>query len=119
MFYKFSNISGRIGAASQQAAFRPEGILPLTQTEAPPLIFGSPVKSAGEEAATPRGKPTIVRNKVPEMQQIMQRPGNMLYVKRGGLDAMLYRGTMGLTVLGVLYACFGLFQAMMPKKSQD
>ncbi|XP_035682702.1 cytochrome c oxidase subunit 7A-related protein, mitochondrial-like [Branchiostoma floridae] len=119
MFYKFNNISGRIGAASQQAAFRPEGILPLTQAEAPPLIFGSPVKPAGEEAVAPRGKPAMVRNKVPEMQQVMQRPGNLLFVKRGGLDAVLYRGTMGLVVVGVAYACFGLFQAMMPKKSED
>ncbi|KAI8479907.1 PREDICTED: cytochrome c oxidase subunit 7A-related protein, mitochondrial-like isoform X2 [Branchiostoma belcheri] len=119
MFYKFSQMTGRIGAASQQAAFRPEGVLPLTQTEAPPLIFGSPVKPAGEVAAAPQGKPAIVRNKVPEMQQIMQKPGNLLFVKRGGLDTVLYRGTMGLVVVGVVYACFGLFQAMMPKKSED
>ncbi|NP_001106275.1 cytochrome c oxidase subunit 7A2 L homeolog [Xenopus laevis] len=58
-----------------------------------------------------------LQNKVPEKQKIFQEDNGIpVYLKGGVGDALLYRLTMGLTVLGTGYVLYELFTAAMPKK---
>ncbi|XP_028858385.1 cytochrome c oxidase subunit 7A2b [Denticeps clupeoides] len=56
-------------------------------------------------------------NKVPEKQRIFQENNGVpVHLKGGAGDAILYRSTMALTVLGTGYALYELISAALPKK---
>ncbi|KAE8603174.1 hypothetical protein XENTR_v10014241 [Xenopus tropicalis] len=58
-----------------------------------------------------------LQNKVPEKQKIFQEDNGIpVYLKGGVGDALLYRLTMALTVLGTGYALYELVSAALPKK---
>ncbi|CAH2248927.1 cytochrome c oxidase subunit 7A2, mitochondrial [Pelobates cultripes] len=56
-------------------------------------------------------------NKIPDKQKLFQEDNGIPVHLKGGVgDALFYRGTMVLTVLGTGYALYELFIAAMPKK---
>ncbi|KAL4649017.1 cytochrome c oxidase subunit 7A2, mitochondrial [Arapaima gigas] len=56
-------------------------------------------------------------NKVPEKQRMFQEDNGIpVHLKGGSSDALLYRATMALTVLGAGYVVFELVSAAIPKK---
>ncbi|XP_056283551.1 cytochrome c oxidase subunit 7A2, mitochondrial-like [Pseudoliparis swirei] len=59
-----------------------------------------------------------VDNKVPQKQKLFQEDNGLpIHLKGGAVDAVLYRATMTLTVLGAAYAVYELLQAAFPKKA--
>ncbi|KAM4692801.1 cytochrome c oxidase subunit 7A2, mitochondrial [Discoglossus pictus] len=60
-----------------------------------------------------------LQNKVADKQKLFQEDNGIpVYLKGGTSDALLYRLTMALTVLGTGYALYELFTAAMPKKQK-
>ncbi|MFT7813206.1 cytochrome c oxidase subunit 7A2, mitochondrial-like [Arapaima gigas] len=59
----------------------------------------------------------LLENKVPVTQKTFQTSGLPVHLKGGSGDALLYRLTMGLTVLGSGYVLFELFRAALPKNN--
>ncbi|XP_048391755.1 cytochrome c oxidase subunit 7A2, mitochondrial [Stegostoma tigrinum] len=58
-----------------------------------------------------------VENKVPEKQKLFQADNGMpVHLKGGVMDALLYRLTMSLTVVGTVYVLYELFDIALPKK---
>ncbi|MEQ2229219.1 Cytochrome c oxidase subunit 7A2, mitochondrial [Ilyodon furcidens] len=58
-----------------------------------------------------------VDNKVPQKQKMFQEDNGMpVHLKGGSTDALLYRATMALTVLGVGYTLYELGKASFPRK---
>ncbi|XP_038160842.1 cytochrome c oxidase subunit 7A2, mitochondrial-like [Cyprinodon tularosa] len=58
-----------------------------------------------------------VDNKVPQKQKIFQEDNGMpIHLKGGSGDALLYRATMALTVLGVGFTLYELVKASFPQK---
>ncbi|XP_029281863.1 cytochrome c oxidase subunit 7A2b [Cottoperca gobio] len=58
-----------------------------------------------------------VENKVPQKQKHFQEDNGMpIHLKGGGSDTLLYRLTMGLTVMGAAYAVFELVKVALPQK---
>ncbi|XP_069462365.1 cytochrome c oxidase subunit 7A2, mitochondrial [Ambystoma mexicanum] len=58
-----------------------------------------------------------VQNKVAEKQKLFQEDNGMpVYLKGGIRDALLYRLTMTLSVVGTGYLLYSLLNAAMPKK---
>ncbi|KAL0967291.1 hypothetical protein UPYG_G00250370 [Umbra pygmaea] len=58
-----------------------------------------------------------VENKVPHKQKLFQEDNGIpVHLKGGARDAILYRATMVLTVLGAAYAVYELVCAAFPKK---
>ncbi|XP_064195950.1 cytochrome c oxidase subunit 7A2, mitochondrial-like [Anguilla rostrata] len=58
-----------------------------------------------------------VENKVPEKQKLFQEDNGMpIHLKGGTRDALLYRFTMVLTVLGAGYVVYELCDVAFPKK---
>ncbi|XP_039545926.1 cytochrome c oxidase subunit 7A2, mitochondrial [Pimephales promelas] len=56
-------------------------------------------------------------NKVPEKQKLFQAANGMpVHLKGGVSDAVLYRATMGLTVMGTACVIFQLVKAAVPQK---
>ncbi|XP_061563084.1 cytochrome c oxidase subunit 7A2, mitochondrial-like [Cololabis saira] len=59
-----------------------------------------------------------MENKVPEKQRLFQEDNGVpVHLKGGSGDALLYRTTMALTVLGVGYVFYELVKAAFPKKN--
>ncbi|KAM4522812.1 cytochrome c oxidase subunit 7A2b [Odontesthes bonariensis] len=59
-----------------------------------------------------------VENKVPKKQKAFQEDNGMpVHLKGGSADALLYRTTMALTVLGTGYVVYELVNAAFPKKA--
>ncbi|KAK2855858.1 hypothetical protein Q5P01_004593 [Channa striata] len=57
------------------------------------------------------------QNKVPEKQKLFQEDNGMpVHLKGGSADALLYRTTMALTVLGAGYVVYELVKASFPQK---
>ncbi|XP_062981869.1 cytochrome c oxidase subunit 7A2, mitochondrial [Elgaria multicarinata webbii] len=57
-------------------------------------------------------------NKVKEHQKLFQEDNGLpVYLKGGTKDALLYRLTMAITVVGTGYVLYELFMAAMPKKN--
>ncbi|GCB68677.1 hypothetical protein scyTo_0010437 [Scyliorhinus torazame] len=114
MFYKFNGITQRLSGGAGPAAYCPQGLKPLVSTETPPLIFATPIKSVSELEG---GVHFLGRNKVPDFQQIFQKPDGLpVHLKRGVPDRLLYRTTMALTIGGAIYCLVALFMAAQPKK---
>ncbi|KAM4712767.1 cytochrome c oxidase subunit 7A2b [Anableps anableps] len=58
-----------------------------------------------------------VENKVPQKQKLFQEDNGMpIHLKGGSGDALLYRATMALTVLGVGFTLYELAKASFPQK---
>ncbi|XP_059369414.1 cytochrome c oxidase subunit 7A2, mitochondrial isoform X1 [Carassius carassius] len=56
-------------------------------------------------------------NKVPDKQKLFQEANGMPVHLKGGVgDAVLYRATMGLTVLGTAFVIYELVKAALPQK---
>ncbi|XP_026856584.2 cytochrome c oxidase subunit 7A2, mitochondrial [Electrophorus electricus] len=56
-------------------------------------------------------------NKVPQKQKIFQENNGMpVHLKGGASDAVLYRATMGLSVLGAVFVLYELGKAALPQK---
>ncbi|CAN9507344.1 unnamed protein product [Ophioblennius macclurei] len=56
-------------------------------------------------------------NKVPQKQKLFQEDNGMpVHLKGGTADALLYRMTMSLTVLGTGYVVYELVKAAFPQK---
>ncbi|KAI4884687.1 hypothetical protein NFI96_020388 [Prochilodus magdalenae] len=60
-----------------------------------------------------------VENKVPQKQKLFQADNGMpVHLKGGAGDAVLYRATMGLTVMGALFVLYELGKAALPRKKE-
>ncbi|XP_075454118.1 cytochrome c oxidase subunit 7A2, mitochondrial isoform X2 [Ascaphus truei] len=60
-----------------------------------------------------------LQNKVPLKQKLFQEDNGIPVHLKGGVgDALLYRLTMTLTVVGTGYVFYELFNAAMPKKQK-
>ncbi|XP_074548500.1 cytochrome c oxidase subunit 7A2, mitochondrial-like [Halichoeres trimaculatus] len=60
-----------------------------------------------------------IDNTVKDKQKLFQEDNGMpIHLKGGTKDALLYRGTMVLTVFGSGYVVYELFTAAMPKKAE-
>ncbi|XP_063040584.1 cytochrome c oxidase subunit 7A2, mitochondrial-like [Engraulis encrasicolus] len=60
-----------------------------------------------------------VENKVPSQQKHFQEDNGIpIHLKGGTKDALLYRTTMTLTILGSAYVVYELFSAASPKKPE-
>uniref|UniRef100_A0A7N8YLU5 Cytochrome c oxidase subunit 7A2, mitochondrial n=1 Tax=Mastacembelus armatus TaxID=205130 RepID=A0A7N8YLU5_9TELE len=58
-----------------------------------------------------------VENKVPQNQKLFQEDNGIpVHLKGGTSDALLYRATMALTVVGVGYVVYELVKAAFPQK---
>ncbi|CAJ1077706.1 hypothetical protein FQN60_015491 [Xyrichtys novacula] len=58
-----------------------------------------------------------VDNKVPQKQKVFQEDNGIpVHLKGGTVDALLYRTTMMLTVLGTGYVVYELVTAAFPQK---
>ncbi|KAM6915072.1 cytochrome c oxidase subunit 7A2, mitochondrial-like [Xenentodon cancila] len=58
-----------------------------------------------------------LENKVPQKQKLFQEDNGMpVHLKGGSVDALLYRTTMTLTVIGVGYVLYELVKASFPQK---
>uniref|UniRef100_A0A3B3ZWP5 Cytochrome c oxidase subunit 7A2, mitochondrial n=1 Tax=Periophthalmus magnuspinnatus TaxID=409849 RepID=A0A3B3ZWP5_9GOBI len=58
-------------------------------------------------------------NKVPHKQKLFQEDNGMpVHLKGGSADALLYRTTMVLTVMGVGYVVYELVKAAYPQKKE-
>ncbi|XP_031148922.1 cytochrome c oxidase subunit 7A2, mitochondrial [Sander lucioperca] len=58
-----------------------------------------------------------VDNKVPQKQKMFQEDNGMpIHLKGGTSDALLYRTTMALTILGAGYVVYELVKAAFPQK---
>ncbi|XP_068454870.1 cytochrome c oxidase subunit 7A2, mitochondrial-like [Clinocottus analis] len=58
-----------------------------------------------------------VDNKVQQKQKVFQEDNGMpVHLKGGSADALLYRSTMVLTVVGVGYVVYELLHAAFPQK---
>lgn len=114
-YYKVSGITGKLTGATQ-AAYAPQGLKPTVPAEPTPIIFSTPTKVVSE-TATPVQYMGV--NKVPELQKIYQKSdGIPIHLKRGLMDKLLYRTTMGLTIGGTLYCLMALYIAAQPRKPQ-
>ncbi|KAM3861216.1 cytochrome c oxidase subunit 7A2, mitochondrial-like [Diretmus argenteus] len=59
-----------------------------------------------------------IENKVPQKQKMFQEDNGLpVHMKGGTGDALLYRGTMVLTILGTGYVVYELICAAFPKKN--
>ncbi|XP_034436621.1 cytochrome c oxidase subunit 7A2, mitochondrial [Hippoglossus hippoglossus] len=58
-----------------------------------------------------------MKNSVPEKQKIFQEDNGLpVHLKGGTSDALLYRATMTLTVLGTGFVLYELWKAAVPQK---
>ncbi|XP_065537482.1 cytochrome c oxidase subunit 7A2, mitochondrial [Lathamus discolor] len=58
-------------------------------------------------------------NRVPEKQKLFQEDNGLpVHLKGGIMDNVLYKITMGLTVVGTVYVFYVLAVASMPKKQK-
>ncbi|XP_063079249.1 cytochrome c oxidase subunit 7A2, mitochondrial isoform X2 [Engraulis encrasicolus] len=60
-----------------------------------------------------------VVNRVPQKQKMFQEDNGVpVHLKGGTVDAVLYRATMGLTIMGTGYVIYELIKAAVPKKKE-
>ncbi|KAL6487454.1 hypothetical protein MHYP_G00040800 [Metynnis hypsauchen] len=116
MYYRISGVTGRLTGATPAGAYCPQGLKPTLPSEPAPMIFTSPTKVVSEAGAVAE---YMGSNKVPELQKIFQKAdGVPIHLKRGVMDRLLYRTTMGLTIGGTLYCLVALYIAAQPRKPQ-
>ncbi|KAL7384279.1 hypothetical protein ABVT39_027517 [Epinephelus coioides] len=113
MYYKLNGVTQRLTGAPA-AAYSPQGLRPCVPSVSPPVIFASPTKLASETGSQVE---YLGANKVPDLQKLFQRSdGVPIHLKKGLMDRLLYRSTMGLTVGGALYCLMALYFAAQPSK---
>merc|ERR1712131_100431 len=100
MYYKLNGVTQRLAGATP-AAYSPQGLKVAVPAEPTPLIFASPTKVVSEAGYAVE---SMGSNKVPDLQKLFQKnDGIPIHLKRGLMDKMLYRTTMGLTIAGAAY----------------
>ncbi|XP_058468585.1 cytochrome c oxidase subunit 7A2, mitochondrial [Solea solea] len=58
-----------------------------------------------------------VKNRVPEKQKLFQEDNGLpIHLKGGTADVLLYRATMTLTVFGVGFTLYQMWEAAFPQK---
>ncbi|CAL8297736.1 unnamed protein product [Merluccius merluccius] len=113
MYYRLNGMTQRLTGAST-SAYVPQGLKVGLPADPSPMIFASPTKMVSETASHVEYLGT---NKVPDLQKLFQKAdGIPVHLKRGVMDKMLYRTTMGLTIGGTLYCLMALYIAAQPKK---
>ncbi|CAL8297757.1 unnamed protein product [Merluccius merluccius] len=113
MYYRLNGMTQRLTGAST-SAYVPQGLKVGLPADPSPMIFASPTKMVSEAASHVEYLGT---NKVPDLQKLFQKAdGIPVHLKRGVMDKMLYRTTMGLTIGGTLYCLMALYIAAQPKK---
>ncbi|XP_078505823.1 cytochrome c oxidase subunit 7A2-like, mitochondrial [Lissotriton helveticus] len=113
MYYKFSGFTQSLIGASAPGAYNPQGLRPPVVSDAPPLVFGTPVKYASESGTTSE---FLGKNRVPDLQRLFQTSDGLpVHLKRGVPDRLLYRTTMALTLGGALYCLVALYMAAQPR----
>ncbi|XP_044070730.1 cytochrome c oxidase subunit 7A-related protein, mitochondrial-like isoform X3 [Siniperca chuatsi] len=111
MYYRLNGVTQRLTGAPA-AAYSPQGLRPGVPPVSPPIIFASPTKLASETGSQVE---YLGANRVPELQKVFQRSdGVPVHLKKGLIDKLLYRTTMGLTVGGALYCLVALYFAAQP-----
>jgi len=116
MYYKLNGMTGRLAGSTSPQAYVPQGMKPGVPAEPLPMTFGSPTKIVSEAGGTVE---YLGANRVPELQKLYQKQdGIPIHLKRGLMDKMLYRTTMGLTIGGTLYLLVALWTAANPPKAQ-
>ncbi|KAG7280323.1 hypothetical protein CRUP_026864, partial [Coryphaenoides rupestris] len=111
MYYRLNGITQRLTGATT-AAHVPQGLKPGLPAEPSPMIFASPTKIVSTAATSTE---YMGRNKVPDLQKFFQKAdGIPIHLKKGVMDKMLYRTTMGLTIGGALYCLTALYFAAQP-----
>ncbi|KAM4607783.1 cytochrome c oxidase subunit 7A2-like, mitochondrial [Polymixia lowei] len=111
MYYKLNGITQRLTGAAP-TAYLPQGLKPGVPMDAPPIIFASPTKIVSEAGGQVE---YMGANKVPALQSLFQKSdGIPVHLKRGLMDKLLYRTTMGLTIGGTLYCLMALYIAAQP-----
>ncbi|CAL8367835.1 cytochrome c oxidase subunit 7A-related protein, mitochondrial [Gadus morhua] len=113
MYYRLNGVTQRLTGAPT-SAYVPQGLKPGLPAEPSPLIFASPTKLVSEAASQAE---YLGANRVPALQKMFQKAdGIPVHLKRGVMDKMLYRTTMGLTIGGALYCVMALYIAAQPRK---
>ncbi|CAJ1066628.1 cytochrome c oxidase subunit 7A-related protein%2C mitochondrial-like [Xyrichtys novacula] len=111
MYYKLNGVTQRLTGAPA-TAYNPQGLRPGAPPVSPPMTFASPTKLVSEAGSYVE---YMGANKVPDLQKAFQRSdGVPVHLKRGLMDKLLYRTTMGLTVGGALYCLVALYIAAQP-----
>ncbi|XP_071335906.1 cytochrome c oxidase subunit 7A2-like, mitochondrial [Trachinotus anak] len=111
MYYKLNGVTQRLTGAPA-AAYTPQGLRPSVPPVSPPVIFASPTKLVSEAGGQVE---YMGPNRVQEMQKLFQKAdGVPVHLKRGLIDKLLYRTTMGLTVGGAIYCLVALYFAAQP-----
>ncbi|KAM4591785.1 cytochrome c oxidase subunit 7A2-like, mitochondrial [Odontesthes bonariensis] len=111
MYYRLNGVTQRLTGASA-TAYSPQGLRPAAAPQSPPVIFATPTKVVSEAGSQVE---YLGANKVPAMQKFFQiSDGVPVHLKKGLMDKLLYRTTMGLTVGGVLYCLVALYVAAQP-----
>ncbi|KAF7643642.1 hypothetical protein LDENG_00235820 [Lucifuga dentata] len=111
MYYKLNGVTQRLSGAAS-SVYRPQGLRPAVPAVSPPIIFVSPTKLVSEAGSQVE---YLGANKVPDLQKVFQRSDGLpVHLKRGLMDRLLYRTTMGLTIGGTLYCLVALYIAAQP-----
>ncbi|KAJ3610906.1 hypothetical protein NHX12_022996 [Muraenolepis orangiensis] len=111
MYYRLNGVTQRLTGATT-AAYVPQGLKPGVPAERSPMIFASPTKMVSEAGSHAEH---MASNKVLELQKFFQKADGLpVHLKRGVMDKMLYRTTMGLTIGGAIYVLVFLYKATQP-----
>ncbi|XP_069033258.1 cytochrome c oxidase subunit 7A-related protein, mitochondrial-like [Embiotoca jacksoni] len=111
MYYRLNGVTQRLTGAPA-TAYSPQGLRPNVPPVSPPVIFATPTKLASEAGSQVE---YLGPNRVPALQKLFQMSdGVPVHLKRGLIDKLLYRTTMGLTVGGVVYCLVALYVAAQP-----
>ncbi|XP_041865699.1 cytochrome c oxidase subunit 7A-related protein, mitochondrial-like [Melanotaenia boesemani] len=112
MYYKLNGVTLRLTGASA-TAYTPQGLRPVATPHNPQVIFATPTKMVSEAGSQVE---YMGINRVPALQKLFQSSdGVPVHLKRGRMDKLLYRTTMGLTIGGVVYCLVALYVAAQPR----
>ncbi|TSK42138.1 Cytochrome c oxidase subunit 7A-related protein, mitochondrial [Bagarius yarrelli] len=114
MYYKISGVTGKLTGSTPASAYCPQGLKPTVPSQPTTMIFALPTKVVSEAGPTAE---YMGANKVPELQKLFQKANGVpIHLKRGVIDRLIYRTTMGLTIGGTLYCLVALYFAAQPRK---
>lgn len=146
MYYKFSQITSRIGLADQSSVYSPQGLYPIPRHpsviyESPRVTFSkTPVPEVGQPKTTAevknvsepkpmtkasskglvQGKYGPYSPRIRELQELFgKNDGVPIHLKRGPLDRSFYVLTLGLTALTAVAGGYVLFSMAFPKKDKE
>lgn len=112
MFYKHSSIGGRIGPADA-SAYNPGG-LNYGDVKDSGFVFGDKnqkVASDGSKdiALAPEIPKALIQTRMLQKHFLIE-DGVPIYLKRGAVDVVAYRASMGLTGFGLVYLSYILYK---------